>query len=107
MSSSPKRRCVMVCQHRSCVRNGSEAVLQAFQAAVPAGVFASGSACLGQCASGPTVQVNPDGTWYRHVKVEDVPEIVAAHLEGDRPVRRLLHPRFHPSFDFSHEHRES
>ena len=99
-SPTPKRRCIMVCQNRSCVRNGSEAVLAAFQAALPSGVFAAGSACLGQCASGPTVQVNPDGTWYRHVKVEDVPEIVAEHIESDRPVKRLLHPRFHPQFDF-------
>lgn len=107
MSSSPaappKRRCVLVCQYRSCSRNGSAEVLDAFQAAVPMGVFASGSDCLGQCASGPTVQIMPDKTWYCRIKSSDVPTIVEQHLAGDRPVEALLHPRFHPHLESYHE----
>lgn len=95
-SSSVKRRCVIVCQHRSCLRNQADAVFAALRQQQPAGVFVSASDCLGQCSSGPTVQVLPDQTWYCRVKPSDVAEIVASHLQGDRPVARLLHPRLHP-----------
>ncbi|HEY9641094.1 MAG TPA: (2Fe-2S) ferredoxin domain-containing protein [Coleofasciculaceae cyanobacterium] len=100
---SPKRRCVLVCQHRSCTRNRSAEVLAAFQAAVPAGVFASGSECLGQCASGPTVRVMPDNFWYCRIQVRDVETIIQQHLQGDRPVAALLHPRFHAALDLCDE----
>ncbi|MEP0911235.1 (2Fe-2S) ferredoxin domain-containing protein [Leptolyngbya sp. GB1-A1] len=96
-SSLPaKRRCVLICQHRSCTRQGSAEVLAAFQATVPAGVMATASGCMGQCASGPTVRIMPDGEWYCRIQRSDVETIVKEHLEGDRPVRNLLHPRFHP-----------
>ncbi|MGJ3253885.1 MAG: (2Fe-2S) ferredoxin domain-containing protein [Elainellaceae cyanobacterium] len=98
-SPTPKRRCVLVCQHRSCQRNGSEAVLAAFREAATPGVFVSGGGCTGQCSSGPTVRVMPDGTWYCQVRPPDVPEIVDQHFQHDQPVERLLHPRFHPRFD--------
>lgn len=94
-----KRRCVMVCQYRSCTRNGAAEVLAAFQGATPAGVFVSSSDCMGQCASGPTVRVMPDGYWYCRVKPSDVPAIVQQHLRQDQPVTQLLHPRFHPASD--------
>lgn len=93
---SIKRRCVLICQHRSCLRQGSAEVLAAFQAAVPAGVLATASDCMGQCASGPTVRVMPEGNWYCSIQRSDVDTIVKEHLEGDRPVQELLHPRFHP-----------
>lgn len=101
-----KRRCVLVCQYRSCARNGSEAVLKAFQAATPVGVFASGSDCMGQCASGPTVRVMPDGFWYCRIQPNDVPLITEQHLLQDQPVEALLHPRFHSSFDLTGEDSE-
>ncbi|GAB4380411.1 MAG: hypothetical protein Kow00121_36610 [Elainellaceae cyanobacterium] len=102
----PKRRCVVVCQYRSCARNGSEAVLAAFQAAVPPNVFVSGSDCMGQCASGPTVRVMPDGSWYCRIKPGNITEIVEQHLYHNQPVETLLHPRFHPRFDAYNQTRE-
>jgi (2Fe-2S) ferredoxin len=97
---SGSRRCVAVCQYRSCERNGAAEVLAALWAVVPPNILVSASDCMGQCASGPTVTVTPDGTWYCRVKVEDVEAIVTEHLQADQPVERLLHPRFHPRFDF-------
>lgn len=91
----------MVCQYRSCDRSGSAAVLAAFRETNLPGVLISGSGCMGQCASGPTVRVMPDGTWYCRVKPEDVEAIATQHLQQDAPVERLLHSRFHPRFDFS------
>ncbi len=86
------------------MRNGAIAVLEALQAQVPTGVLVQSSDCMGQCASGPTVRVSPDVTWYCRVKPEDVPRLVEQHLLGDRPVEALLHPRMHPRLDaFSYE----
>lgn len=96
-----KRRCVLVCQNRSCQRQGAEAVLTEFKAQtreMPS-VFVTASDCTGQCSSGPTVRVTPDQTWYCRVKSEDVSQIVQQHLESDQPVQGLLHPRFHMSPD--------
>ena len=91
-------RYIFVCQHDSCRRNGSEAVLEAFQAAeVDAEVRES--PCTGQCNVGPTVRVQPDQVWYCRVKTDDVPEIVEDHINANgEPIQRLLHPRFHPQF---------
>lgn len=85
----------MVCQHRSCVRSGSDAVLEALRVAAP-GVLVAGTACMGQCSSGPTVKVMPDNVWYCQVTVADVEAIATQHLSGNEPVKQLLHPRFHP-----------
>ncbi|NJN87465.1 MAG: (2Fe-2S) ferredoxin domain-containing protein [Leptolyngbyaceae cyanobacterium SL_7_1] len=99
--SAPQRRCIFVCQHRSCSRSGAAEVLAAFQAAQVPGVLASASDCMGQCSSGPTVQVMPDNTWYCRVKPSDVPMIVEQHLLGNTPVQTLLHSRFHAQMDIS------
>ncbi len=85
------------------MRNGAANVLAAFRAAAPTGVFVSSSDCMGQCASGPTVRVMPDGSWYCRIKPGDVETIVQQHLEADQPVQSLLHPRFHPSDFYSAE----
>lgn len=95
-----KRRCILVCQGRSCSRSRAAEVLSAFQAVVPSGVFVSPSDCQGQCTSGPTVRLMPDGTWYCHVKPSDVTAIVEQHVYGNQPVASLLHPRFHPRSPF-------
>ena len=47
--------------------------------------------CFGLCARGPIVVVYPEGTFYQHVKPEDVNEIVCEHILKGRPVERLLH----------------
>ncbi|NJN57392.1 MAG: (2Fe-2S) ferredoxin domain-containing protein [Leptolyngbyaceae cyanobacterium SL_5_9] len=99
LSTPSKRRCVLVCQHRSCLRSDSAEVLAAFQATPVAGVFVSASDCMGQCGSGPTVKIAPDNTWYCRVKPADVPLIVEQHLQSDKAVESLLHPRFHPRMD--------
>jgi (2Fe-2S) ferredoxin/SAM-dependent methyltransferase len=45
--------------------------------------------CLGLCRMGPNMVVYPAGTWYAQLDLEDLPEIVTAHLGGGRPVQRL------------------
>ena len=50
------------------------------------------SGCLDQCEHGPTIVVYPEAVWYGFVKMEDVEEIVQAHLIGGVPVKRLMLP---------------
>jgi (2Fe-2S) ferredoxin len=98
----PLQRQVFVCTSKSCAANGSEAVLEAFKAQlVEAGLLYTKRnpdgevQCLhcgsvGFCAVGPAVLVYPDGIWYAHVTVADVPEIIESHLKGGVPLERLV-----------------
>jgi (2Fe-2S) ferredoxin len=88
-------RCVLVCQYKSCLLNGSEEVLRALMAAELDDVAVIASPCLGQCNVGPMVKVQPDGILYCRVTVKDVGRLVDDHLQADRLVVDLLHPRFH------------
>ena len=47
--------------------------------------------CFGLCALGPVVIVYPEGCFYSHVTVEDIPEIVEEHILKGRIVTRLLY----------------
>jgi (2Fe-2S) ferredoxin len=55
-------------------------------------VRANKAMCLDQCAQGVTMVVYPEATWYGHVTVADVDQIVEEHLVGGRPVERLVLP---------------
>jgi (2Fe-2S) ferredoxin len=101
----PLQRQVFVCTSKSCVANGSEAVLEAFKAQLIEGgllytkrnpdgeVQCLNCGSVGFCAIGPAVLVYPDGIWYAHVTVADVPEIIESHLKGGVPVERLVRKR--------------
>lgn len=96
MTNSHRRCLVTVCQHRSCTRNGSERVLEAFQQHQSDTLMVTGSECQGQCGSGPTVRVMPGDIWYCRVQPEDVETITEQLLtEPDQPVESLLNPRLH------------
>jgi (2Fe-2S) ferredoxin len=89
---------VLICQHINCMRNGSEAVLRAFEQTPVANTEVTASECQGQCNMGVTVRILPDNTWYCRIKPDDVPEIIQQHLKDGQPVDHLLHPRMHPRF---------
>jgi len=50
---------------------------------------ANKAGCLDLCEWGPTVVIYPEGVWYKQVTPDDVPEIIEAHLIGNRPVERI------------------
>jgi (2Fe-2S) ferredoxin len=50
------------------------------------------SGCLDQCEHGPTVVIYPEATWYGHVTLDDVDEIIKSNVVGNSPVERLLIP---------------
>ena len=99
-NSNSKKRCVLVCQHRSCLANGAQAVLAAFEAAELTDLTVMGARCQGQCTSGPTVRIVPEETWYWRVQPSDVPMIVEQHLKGGKRVEAKLHPRIHMRFSY-------
>ncbi len=97
--SASKRQFIQVCQYRSCQRVNSAAVLAAFKQYASPELMVAASSCLGQCGSGPTVRVVPDNVWYCRVRPKDVDEIVNQHIGQGKPIKRLLHHRFHPDYN--------
>lgn len=91
-------RCVLVCQHRTCLRHGAAAVMGAFAQVTIPRVTIQVSECLGQCSIGPNARVLPDDVWYARLTPEDVAIIADQHLQGGQPVDRLLNPRIHLRF---------
>lgn len=86
---------VFVCGNRraaghprgSCDPTGDGKLRDAFKAEMKrAGlgvlVRANHAGCLDQCEHGPVVVIYPQGIWYGHVTVDDVPRIVARTLAG-------------------------
>jgi (2Fe-2S) ferredoxin len=82
---------LLICQNRTCRRQGAAAVLAAFKTLPVEGVTIEGCGCLGQCGSGPMVLVLPEQIWYAAVHPTDVPTLVQSHLRGGVPVQRLIH----------------
>ena len=96
------RHHVFVCENErppddprgSCGAKGSAAIREALKAELARRglkkvVRANSAGCLDACADGPSIVVYPEGVWYGHVRVEDVPEIVESHLVNGIPVERL------------------
>jgi (2Fe-2S) ferredoxin len=96
------RRHVFVCENvraeddprGSCGRKGSAEIRKALKdelkrRGLEKQIRANAAGCLDACAFGPSIVVYPEGVWYGHVSVADVPEIVERHLVGGEPVERL------------------
>ncbi|MEL6332917.1 MAG: (2Fe-2S) ferredoxin domain-containing protein, partial [Cyanobacteria bacterium J06626_26] len=98
-TNQPPRRFIQVCQYRSCQRFNSAAVLKALKQHASPELMVAASSCLGQCGSGPTVRVVPDNVWYCRVRPQDADEICEQHINQGKPIKRLLHPRFHPDYN--------
>ena len=46
--------------------------------------------CLGPCADGVCVAIQPDDVYYGKVRAIDVAAIIDEHVVGGRPVQRLM-----------------
>lgn len=79
------RRMVLVCVNERrpgvecCAANGSmelyEKLKETMKAADPS-VRVSRTGCMGCCATGPTVVIQPDNRWFGDVRLGDIDEIV-------------------------------
>ena len=88
---------ILVCQSCSCRKQGSAAVLAAFQALPVTNVTVVGSSCLGQCGCGPMVLVIPEQIWYSGVHSSEASAVIERHLKGGHPVVSMLYPKYHRS----------
>ena len=87
---------VLICGGTGCTSSGSVAVREAMAkelelAGLSDEVKIVQTGCFGLCANGPIMIIYPEGTFYSHVKVDDVKEIVEEHLLKGRLVETLLH----------------
>ena len=92
ISSDRSPQKILVCQNRTCRKQGSAEVLAAFRESCQGTgdggtgetpvLRVEGSGCLGHCGSGPMVLVLPEEVWYSQVRVEEVPAVVERHLSG-------------------------
>ena len=87
---------VLICGGTGCTSSGSVKVREAMAEELQAQGLSDEvkivqTGCFGLCANGPIMIIYPEGTFYSHVKVEDVKEIVSEHLLKGRIVTRLLH----------------
>ncbi|GAP13702.1 NAD(P)-dependent iron-only hydrogenase diaphorase component flavoprotein [Longilinea arvoryzae] len=96
--NDPQRPLVTVCGGTGCRVYGSEKVWEAFKAELARqGMDATlaydvkVTGCHGFCERGPLVVIRPQGIFYSHVRVEDVPEIVSETLQAGRVIERLLY----------------
>ena len=97
MGKSPdSSRQVLVCQNRSCRKQGGAEVLAAFQRLPVTGVTVISSGCLAECGNGPIVLVLPDRIWYSSVHPREVPAVVEQHLRKGRFVVSMLYQKYHP-----------
>ena len=81
----------------SCGEKGSQALFDRLKTilkerGLDGRVMVNRTYCLKHCSRGPTVAVQPDNVWYAGVSPADLDEICLSHLEGGRPVGRLLMP---------------
>jgi len=86
---------IFVCQGTGCVSAKSVEIREALDKAAAEmgleGVKVDFTGCHGFCEQGPIAFVEPEGIFYTHVSVEDVPEIIQSHLRDGQPVERLFY----------------
>ena len=75
-------RLLLVCQNRTCRKQGSAKVLAAFQTFDIPNITVEKSGCLGKCGSGPMVLVLPEEVWYSRVFPEQVSTILEENFLG-------------------------
>jgi (2Fe-2S) ferredoxin len=80
-----------------CDRQGTQTLREAFKKGLKAAApgvraRANHSGCLDQCEHGPTVVIYPQGIWYGHVTVDDVPRIIEKTLNHGEILEDLVIP---------------
>lgn len=77
-----------------CLQNGAVEIVENFVEEIRDreldDVMVTNTGCLALCEKGPIVIVYPEGIWYGNVTPDDVDEILEEHIEGGKPVERLM-----------------
>jgi NADH:ubiquinone oxidoreductase subunit F (NADH-binding)/(2Fe-2S) ferredoxin len=90
-----KDRQVLICRGTGCESQKAKAIYTALESQVKKNGLAQKievkfTGCHGFCQQGPTVMIEPEGTFYCQVTPEDIPEIVNTDLKNGNTVERLL-----------------
>ena len=92
---SGKQRTVFLCHGTGCVSSKAFAIRQALEEGIAelglADVKVDFTGCHGFCEQGPIVFIQPEGIFYAHVSLDDVPEIINSHLRDNKPLNRLFY----------------
>ena len=86
---------VLVCGGTGCTSSGSTTLIETLNVEIKKHnlenqVKVVKTGCFGLCEAGPIIIVNPEGAFYSHVKVEDIPRITEQHLLNGKIVDELL-----------------
>lgn len=88
------RQTIFICQGTGCVSDKAVEIREALEKKVVElklnNVKVDFTGCHGFCEQGPIAFIEPEGIFYTHVRVEDVPEITQSHLQNGQPVERLF-----------------
>jgi len=103
----PGRTCITVCGGTGCRVYGSEKVIDTLRAeiarqGIEADVRMTG--CHGFCEQGPVMVLQPQGVFYKSVKLEDVPDIIHKTVVRDEIIERLLYTDPITGEKIVHEH---
>lgn len=86
---------IFICQGTGCVSDKAVEIREALEKKVEElelkNVKVDFTGCHGFCEQGPIAFVEPEGIFYTHVSVKDVPEITQSHLQDGKPVERLFY----------------
>ena len=88
-------RQVLICQHRTCTKDGAAKILEIFEQQKISNVTVKACGCMGLCGSGPMVVVLPDNVYYWQVTPQKAQAIIETHLLEDTPIQSMMHPRLH------------
>ncbi|OGV58003.1 MAG: hydrogenase [Lentisphaerae bacterium RIFOXYA12_FULL_48_11] len=92
------KRYVLVCTGGGCIASGALDVKAALEKEIKKNgltsqvkVFSTG--CLGPCALGPVLVVQPEGVFYQNLKPGDAVQIVKDHFKKGKIVERLVNKK--------------
>ena len=88
---------VLICTGGGCIASGSLEIKKRLEEKIAkTGVVIDvvETGCLGPCAKGPVIVVNPGHVFYENVTPEDVDQIFEEHLFKGKVVERLLHRNY-------------
>ncbi|MFV0480025.1 MAG: NADH-ubiquinone oxidoreductase-F iron-sulfur binding region domain-containing protein [Anaerorhabdus sp.] len=96
LSQLGQERChIMVCSGTGCTSSDSSLIIDELRKEIENSgltqeVKVLKTGCFGLCQKGPIIAIHPDNTFYCHVKMDDVKEIVEMHLVKGEKIDRLL-----------------
>ncbi|WP_257345734.1 (2Fe-2S) ferredoxin domain-containing protein [Pseudalkalibacillus decolorationis] len=72
---------VMLCNGKSCTKNGADEVTEAIRNEIKSlglaqKIHTTKTLCNGQCKRGPTVIAYPEGVWYKHMTADSGRQLV-------------------------------